>query len=73
MPFRGKSVTDVLVQHAEDPPSEPSERREDLPDAFDAAILQALSKDPAERPVSALAFPENLEAARQPPKADCNA
>jgi serine/threonine-protein kinase len=64
LPFEGKSERELLEQHAYQPPPRPSALRPDLPPSFDAPLLAALAKDPAERTESAEAFREALLAAR---------
>ena len=64
LPFDGRNVVDFFKQHAHRTPPAPSELRPDLPASFDAPLLAALVKDPAERTESAEAFREALLMAR---------
>jgi serine/threonine-protein kinase len=65
VPFDGSTVWAVIAQHQTAPPRPPSERRQDLPPAFDAPVLSALSKDPTARPASAREFFHALQAVRE--------
>lgn len=60
MPFPTKSVAGLLQAHAYQEAAPPSTIREDLPSAFDAAVLGALAKSPAERTASPAAFRREL-------------
>jgi serine/threonine-protein kinase len=62
-PFEAESPTAEAMLHASEPPPRPSEIEPALPAAADAAVLQALAKDPDSRPRSAAAFVEALGAA----------
>lgn len=63
-PFRGKDMAEIVrrVLTQKLPPI--SSRREDVSPELDAALEQALSKNPADRPPSASAFADALRAAR---------
>lgn len=63
-PFDSESVNKILYLHATAQPPTPSELRPDLPPAFDAPILKALAKTPADRPASAIELIDALQAAR---------
>ena len=64
LPFDGRSAFDLFKQHAHRSPPAPSELRPELPPSFDAPLLAALAKDPAERTESAEALREGLLTAR---------
>jgi streptogramin lyase len=49
VPFEGKSLTHVLLQIAQEPPTPPRRLRPDLPPPAEAALLRALAKKPADR------------------------
>ena len=61
-PFGGRSMLAVGIAHLEEPPPDPSANRPELPPAFCAALLRALAKEPSERPPTALAYADMLEA-----------
>jgi serine/threonine-protein kinase len=63
-PFGGRTPQQVLLKHAVDPVPLVSAARPELPIALDDAIARAMAKDPADRPATATAFVEALEAAR---------
>ena len=51
-PFVGPTLPQLLQQHAFDEPKAPSLVCPELSPAFDGPLLQALAKDPADRPPS---------------------
>ncbi len=53
LPFVSEALFDILRMHIMEPPPPPSARRPDLPPAFEAVILHALAKEPAQRVQSA--------------------
>ena len=59
-PFADRQGMRVLWAHLQDPPTNPVDRRANLPPEAGAAILKALQKDPADRPQSAGAFAAQL-------------
>ena len=61
--FSDRQGMRVLWAHLQDPPTNPSDRRTDLPADTSAAILKALEKDPGDRPQSAGEFAQLLRAA----------
>ncbi|HJL18403.1 MAG TPA: serine/threonine-protein kinase [Sandaracinaceae bacterium LLY-WYZ-13_1] len=63
MPFEGETLSQTLGMQLSVPPPPLLERRHDLPQAFEDAVLAALEKDPALRTPSAEAFRHHLEAA----------
>ena len=71
-PFSGSSIITLLMKHANDPPPPLSEVRPDLlvPTALEAAVMQALEKDPLKRPESAAAFSDLLHEAVSPALAE---
>ncbi len=64
-PFYGDSMFDLLRKHVEMPPPSPRQLRPDLPPAYEAVILTALAKDPAQRFASAGAMTTALQQAAQ--------
>ncbi len=62
-PFGGRSVFQIGLAHLDEQPPDPGEARPDCPPALAAAVLQALEKDPAERPSTATAYARDLAAA----------
>jgi len=54
-PFEGMSFSECRQQHLRDIPPPPGEKVRDLESGVEAIILRCLEKDPAKRPVSALA------------------
>jgi serine/threonine protein kinase len=61
--FAGGTYADVMLRHVKEPPPAPRTLNPQLPDALESVILRCLSKDPVERPTSALAVAEELCAA----------
>ncbi|HUY77752.1 MAG TPA: protein kinase [Ktedonobacterales bacterium] len=55
-PFVGATPAEALIQHLQTAPPPPELARPDLPAPAEAAIMQALAKDPARRFASAGAF-----------------
>jgi serine/threonine protein kinase len=62
-PFSDRQGMRVLWAHLQDPPAKPVDRRSDLPEAANDAMLKALEKDPGDRPQSAGEFAQLLRAA----------
>jgi serine/threonine protein kinase len=60
-PFSGRSLVEICSHHLHTPPQPPSRRRPVPPD-LDALVLRCLSKDPSQRPASASALAEALQA-----------
>jgi eukaryotic-like serine/threonine-protein kinase len=58
--FQAPSVMALLMQHVSKTPEPLSEHRSDLPDGLDELVLRCLSKEPADRPGSALELGEQL-------------
>jgi serine/threonine protein kinase len=65
-PFAGKTFVDTLAAHVTDEPPDLSSHRPDLPEGVSWAIMKALAKDPAERPVTATAYARVLRASAEP-------
>jgi len=65
-PFQGASVWNVLDKVLRAPPPSPRALRPDVPRALDALVQECLAKAPADRPPSAAALAERLEALRRP-------
>jgi serine/threonine protein kinase len=59
-PFGDKEGIQVGLAHVAQPPPALSEFRDDLPPAFEAAVLSALAKDPAARPQTAVEYGDSL-------------
>jgi serine/threonine-protein kinase len=55
-PFGGKGVFQVGMAHLEEEPPDPCAARDDAPDGFSQIVLQALAKDPGQRPPTATAY-----------------
>jgi serine/threonine protein kinase len=68
-PFAGRAMFQAAVAHLSEEPSSPAGQRADLPTGVSWAVLQALRKDPAERPATATAF-ANMLAVGARPKAE---
>jgi serine/threonine protein kinase len=71
-PFAGRGVLRVGMAHLQEEPGDPAAGRDDVPPALAWTVRQALAKDPAERPPSAVALARMLrlaaaEGPRQPP------
>src|SRR3954471_13517123 len=64
LPFDGESAVSVALKHLSEPPPPLSHFRPDVSPAFEAVVLAALPKDPAQRWQSADEFAAALEAAR---------
>jgi serine/threonine-protein kinase len=62
-PFGGRSMLAVGIAHLEEEPPHPAGLRPELSAAFGEALLAPLAKDPAERPPTASAYAEALQAA----------
>jgi eukaryotic-like serine/threonine-protein kinase len=62
MVFEGETMMQVMLQHAQTPPTKPS-RRVDLPipAALEDLVMECLEKDPADRPSSADAISDRLD------------
>ncbi len=61
--FRAESAMKVVLMHVRDEPVPPSRYAElPIPEAFEAAIMSCLAKDPADRPQSAAELLERLKA-----------
>jgi hypothetical protein len=61
--FRGRTVMETIVQHVNAQPDPPSRHTElTIPASFDDLMVACLAKDPADRPASADAVAERLEA-----------
>lgn len=65
-PFAGKGVFQVGMAHLEEEPADPCLQRDDAPDGFSQIVLQALAKDPAQRPPTATAYGHLLRLAARP-------
>jgi serine/threonine protein kinase len=65
-PFGDRRLFEVALAHLQTTPEKPSAQREELPPALDPVVLQALAKEPAERPRTGTAFAHLLRAAAAP-------
>ncbi|ABS04696.1 Stk1 family PASTA domain-containing Ser/Thr kinase [Kineococcus radiotolerans] len=63
-PFTGESPFAIAYKHVHEPVPPPSTRVPGLPPALDALVLDALAKDPDERPADAGEMLEQLRAVR---------
>ncbi|MBI1796339.1 MAG: tetratricopeptide repeat protein [Candidatus Eisenbacteria bacterium] len=63
LPFRSRHAEALIYAAANEAPARPSERRADLPEWIDRAVLKALAKRPADRYQEADAFIADLRAA----------
>lgn len=61
-PFAEKTVFQVGMAHIEEEPPDPCATREDCPPGLGWAVLRALQKDPAERPPTAIAYGQVVQA-----------
>src|SRR4029453_14759860 len=62
VPFTASSPVGVLSQHLDRPAPPPRAKRPDIPRAPDLLILRGLGKGPTNRPQTAAAFRQELEA-----------
>jgi len=62
-PFEGRGPAEIGFAHLVEPPVDPCVLRPELPPAVGAAILNAMAKDPQERPTSATALARMLHVA----------
>jgi len=61
--FEAESPLQMIMAHAQTPPSPPSERSEEvIPRALEQVVMACLAKDPDDRPQTAEALLERLEA-----------
>lgn len=65
-PFAGKGVFQVGMAHLEEQPPDPCAERPDTPDGLSRIVLQALAKDPLQRPPTATAYGHLLRLAAKP-------
>lgn len=65
LPFQAVGTLPMMVKHTNTPAPRPSELSPALGQAFDAIVLEALAKEPAERTATAEAFRQGLIAAAQ--------
>lgn len=59
-PFGDRSLFEVGIAHLDEEPADPGAGREGWPAVVSAAVLEALRKEPAERPASTTAYAELL-------------
>jgi eukaryotic-like serine/threonine-protein kinase len=60
VPFSGSSPLAIAMKHANEPPRRPSEFAGGIPPALEELVLQALEKDPRDRPANAAEFRREL-------------
>ena len=65
-PFAAASPFEVTVAHLGTEPPDPCAARDDVPPGLSAAVLEALAKDPAQRPRWARAYTLGLWLAARP-------
>jgi eukaryotic-like serine/threonine-protein kinase len=65
-PFADRGLFQVAMAHLNEQPPDPCVGRVDLPPQLSTAVLQALAKDPAQRPPTATAFSHLLNIAIRP-------
>ncbi|HTN22408.1 MAG TPA: serine/threonine-protein kinase [Solirubrobacteraceae bacterium] len=65
-PFGGRGMFAIGFAHLEEMPADPCAARDDLPAGAGEFVLQALMKDPADRPPTATAYATVLAAALRP-------
>ncbi|HEX6130125.1 MAG TPA: Stk1 family PASTA domain-containing Ser/Thr kinase, partial [Actinomycetota bacterium] len=64
-PFTGDSPVAIAYKQVNETPKPPSALNPEVPPALDAVVMKALSKNPANRYQTAVAFREDLERVRQ--------
>ncbi len=64
LPFTGDTPLAVAMQHVQSPPPPPRQFNPAIPPQLEAIILNAMAKDPNQRPASARTFAEQLRAYR---------
>ncbi len=62
-PFGHRSLFQVGIAHLDEEPADPGAGRDDWPPTLSAAVLEALRKDAAARPLSTTAYADQLERA----------
>ncbi len=62
-PFEGGSVMRVLARHVGEPPEPLTDRARNVPSRVADVVLEALAKDPSDRPASAAQFAQELRLA----------
>jgi serine/threonine protein kinase len=65
VPFNGTSLMELMIAHSTQPPPRMSDVEPTVPPMLDGPVLHMLAKDPADRPPSASAAMDELEAAGQ--------
>ncbi|HEY1015564.1 MAG TPA: protein kinase, partial [Herpetosiphonaceae bacterium] len=65
LPFAGDTPLAVAMQHVQSPPPPPRQFNPAIPPQLEAIVLQAMAKDPNQRPASARAFAELLRTYRE--------
>jgi serine/threonine protein kinase len=66
-PFADRGMFQVAMAHLNEQPPDPCVARPELPGELSWALLQALAKDPAKRPPTAIAFAHMLRLAARAP------
>jgi serine/threonine-protein kinase len=60
LPYTGDNAVSIAMQHVNTPPPAPRQLNPQIPDQLEHLVLQALAKNPSERPASAQAFAHML-------------
>lgn len=60
VPFRGRTLSAVIIQHATEPPPPIRPFRPEISEQLEAVVMRALSKDRAKRPATAAQFAQEL-------------
>lgn len=63
VPFRGRTLSAVIIQHATEPPPPLRKTRLDVSEIVESVVLRALAKDRKNRPTTALELAQELERA----------
>jgi len=64
-PFDGETPMEIALAHVSDEPDPPSQREPSVPHSVDQILLQALGKEPSERPATATDFVNAIAEAYQ--------
>ena len=64
-PFRGENAMEVMIAHARDPVTPPSQLRPDIPADLERVVLRCLAKNPDDRYPDTPSLAEDLDALRR--------
>jgi serine/threonine-protein kinase len=64
LPFKHSNPGALLIAHLSQPPPDPRERLQDLPDSIASSLFKVLAKEPGERYQTAGEFIRELETAQ---------